>query len=313
MFAQFRTKYPHGSLISELIKIDYGKYIVKSTVIVDKIVLSSGLAAAETIELAEDRALTRAISPLLLETDNQLDNIDSNGKIPDKEAVGRLIKPEISSSEISAKWSDRVIEAENNSSQSENQLDRSANKSKKKSLSRINPLTDFPEPIDTLENNRRSEAKQEDKAVRPQTVKTNGQNKDRISKPTQQSLFDTSLEITPFGVEETIVAITDLPPEATEYEDPVEENYSPYSDDLSNQQISPTPSKQPQPDSNSNLPSIDPATKDLIAQTDREMSRLNWSKKQGRDYLIATYGKPSRYQLDRQALLEFLEFRKHQN
>lgn len=66
MFSQFRVRYPTGSLISELITIDRGQYIVRAQVVVDGVVLSSGLAAAETVEGAEDRAKNRALAAIEL-------------------------------------------------------------------------------------------------------------------------------------------------------------------------------------------------------------------------------------------------------
>ncbi len=66
MINKFRSCYPNAGLISELIKIDCGKYIVRAIVVQDGITLASGLAAAETIEVAEDKARERAISLLNL-------------------------------------------------------------------------------------------------------------------------------------------------------------------------------------------------------------------------------------------------------
>ncbi len=60
MLDRFRKKFPNGGLISELVKIDRHLYIVKASILVDGITLSSGLASAETIEMAEDKARIRA-------------------------------------------------------------------------------------------------------------------------------------------------------------------------------------------------------------------------------------------------------------
>lgn len=67
MFAQFRTRYPTGSLISELLTIYQGKYVVRGVVQIDGVILATGLAAADTVELAEDQAKKRAISALGLD------------------------------------------------------------------------------------------------------------------------------------------------------------------------------------------------------------------------------------------------------
>jgi hypothetical protein len=64
MFAQFQLRYPAGSLISELVTIDHGKYVVRALVQVEGVTRATGLAAADTIELAEDKARMRALEVL---------------------------------------------------------------------------------------------------------------------------------------------------------------------------------------------------------------------------------------------------------
>ena len=67
MLTKFRHHYPQGSLISELIYIDRGLYLVKVSIEVEGVVLATGLAGENTIELAEDAARVRAIAALVLE------------------------------------------------------------------------------------------------------------------------------------------------------------------------------------------------------------------------------------------------------
>jgi hypothetical protein len=81
MLAAFHNSYPTGSLISELIQIYHGKYIVKVSVqvretsplhgeaasnLVNNTTYATGMASAETIEEAEDRARERALAVLNL-------------------------------------------------------------------------------------------------------------------------------------------------------------------------------------------------------------------------------------------------------
>ncbi|MCX7592782.1 MAG: hypothetical protein N2235_03260 [Fischerella sp.] len=65
MLAQFQSLYPTGSLISELVQIDRGKYIVRASVQIDGVTRATGMAAAETIEAAEDQARSRALMVIL--------------------------------------------------------------------------------------------------------------------------------------------------------------------------------------------------------------------------------------------------------
>ena len=85
MLAKFRERYPHGSLKSELIDIERGLYIVKSTVEIDGVVIATGLAAAEHVEKAEDLARERAISAMVLDSHstsvNQAANLVAEPKL----------------------------------------------------------------------------------------------------------------------------------------------------------------------------------------------------------------------------------------
>ena len=49
---------------------------------------------------------------------------------------------------------------------------------------------------------------------------------------------------------------------------------------------------------------------DLMKSIDEEMRRLNWSKGEGKDYLIKTYGVKSRLKLTDKQLVEFWEYLK---
>ena len=67
MLAKFRERYPLGSLVGELVKIDRSTYIVRVLLQVDNTVLATALAGADTVEAAEDAARQRAIAALMLD------------------------------------------------------------------------------------------------------------------------------------------------------------------------------------------------------------------------------------------------------
>ncbi|MCA2785692.1 hypothetical protein [Microcystis sp. M125S2] len=71
MLQKLRQRYPQVALISELVQIDHGKYIVKAIVEIEGKTVVTGLAAADTVEIAEDRARERAL--LLLDAENTPD------------------------------------------------------------------------------------------------------------------------------------------------------------------------------------------------------------------------------------------------
>lgn len=61
MIQDFRERYPMGSLLTDLLRVEEGIYIVKAQVVVNNTVLGSGMAGSNTVEEAEDAALKRAL------------------------------------------------------------------------------------------------------------------------------------------------------------------------------------------------------------------------------------------------------------
>ena len=47
---------------------------------------------------------------------------------------------------------------------------------------------------------------------------------------------------------------------------------------------------------------------EAMGEIDKEMRRLNWSKGEGKDYLLKTYGVKSRHKLTDEQLIEFLNY-----
>ncbi len=62
MLAQFQARYPNASLLSQLLTIHQGRFVVQVSVQIENVIRATGMAAAETIELAEDSARLRAIA-----------------------------------------------------------------------------------------------------------------------------------------------------------------------------------------------------------------------------------------------------------
>jgi len=67
VYSQFRAHYPTGSLTSELLKAEPDHYVVRALIQVGGTILATGLAAAATVEAAEDHARSRALVVLGLE------------------------------------------------------------------------------------------------------------------------------------------------------------------------------------------------------------------------------------------------------
>ncbi len=86
MFSQFQTRYPMGSLVSELLQIHDGNYVVQAVVQVGGVTIATGMAAAAAIDQAEDQARIRALAVLgispLYETQKQVVNSEAETPTP---------------------------------------------------------------------------------------------------------------------------------------------------------------------------------------------------------------------------------------
>ena len=238
ILAKFRHKYPQGSLVSELIKIDRGTYIVKALVQIDNIVLATGLAGAATVEAAEDAAKERAIATLFLEEQS-----NTSPALPVSQATPT--KAPSPSPELSSQ-----ADAQN------------VNFSEAPApVKEDRPLTPITVPLKSVAATNDSELKSEAVAAsEPEPAPTN-------------NLFgDTFTAQTP-----TLVGIenngnsTVIEAKMTSEEEVMGFN-------------------------------------EIKQKTDIEIKRLNWTKDQGKEFLMSRYGKRSRLHLTDEQLLEFLRY-----
>ncbi|MCY7406273.1 MAG: hypothetical protein LH631_02540 [Alkalinema sp. CAN_BIN05] len=94
---QLRSQYPTGCLSADLVQIHQDQFVVRAVVQVDNIALVTALASASTIEVAEDRARTRVMEALGLNSANASVSatvpIASTISSPIVEAVATLPEP----------------------------------------------------------------------------------------------------------------------------------------------------------------------------------------------------------------------------
>ncbi len=64
LFVQLQTRFPSSTLVTELVQIQEGQYVVRALVQTGGTVLTTAMAAAPTIEQAEDRARARVLAVL---------------------------------------------------------------------------------------------------------------------------------------------------------------------------------------------------------------------------------------------------------
>lgn len=90
---QLRSQYPTGCLSADLVQIHQDQFVVRAVVQVDNVTLVTALASASTIEVAEDRARTRVLEALGINSANASSSISST--LP----IAPPIVPEVASSE----------------------------------------------------------------------------------------------------------------------------------------------------------------------------------------------------------------------
>ena len=279
---KFRVSYPQGSLISDLLAIDHGQYIVRVSVEIDGVTRSTGLAAAQTVELAEDQARQRAITVLAVDRES---STDTETSLPHSHTQTSVAAAEVPSSPESIPNSAPAFAAKRMVSKPEGED------------------TPSPSPIDTHPISAKPSPPPEPTEPLPETVEPSSPSKTKPNPPPEPTVTlpetveplslteDVSTSETPLFKEETPTPVgvtqSSLEPESTPPPPPAQKEAEP---DIQTQPKSETP--------------ID--FSEIIARTNVELKRLGWTNQQGRDYLIETYGKRSRQLLTDEELLDFL-------
>jgi len=73
MFSQFRTQYPQGSIVTEMLPKADGMHVFRVTIKHGDLVLSTATAADSDLERAEDRAIKRALTIAGISFENTYD------------------------------------------------------------------------------------------------------------------------------------------------------------------------------------------------------------------------------------------------
>ncbi|MEM9274036.1 MAG: hypothetical protein AAGA80_13855 [Cyanobacteria bacterium P01_F01_bin.143] len=263
MLTKFRNLYPQGSILSELIDIDRGVYIVRVSIQVHSITLATGLAGEDTVEKAEDKARNRALQALVLEDGHLSLNLAT--KITSTTTAQSNYSPKteslkpISSSKIETPPKIVIPQEE-------------------LVTATVSPQITAP----TIEPSKPAVETKKIPQPEPEVI--------------LQS-FEPELPVTILDDREDVLE----PPLELQ---PPEDNYaiaqSAISEPVIPEPVTPEPSAPEPPEA------FD--FNQIRHKIDLEMKRLSWTKEQGRDYLLSTYGKRSRLHLTDDELLEFWHY-----
>jgi hypothetical protein len=306
MLNQFRLHYPQGSLTSELVMIDHGLYIVRSRIEVGDMTLATGLAAATTVEDAEDQARLRALALLNFETSISSE-IQSAPIVPDT-----AHKTVIASQSLTPK--EKLVE--------ESQLSPIPKSVKTKKASASTPT--LPVAIETVAVKTEKSSPISLPEI-PPLSEPSPVTQSAITEKASELILSEPVEAEIKPLPEELVEIPPTPQALTEQNgkspilELVETNGEiesalpletlPLLDNVIVSHVSQSPEMtvdQPAPSALDTSEPID--FSEVIARSNVELKRLNWTQENGKNYLLQTYGKRSRQLLSDEELIEFLQY-----
>ncbi len=121
---KFRSQYPEGALVSNLVTIQDGQYVVRAVIVQKGETLATGLAASVDVQIAEDKARERAIATLITTSEASVQDAIQSSSNGSKEAEP-IAQPPIQTTDqtatqtptvaiptVSSRSSDEIIESE---------------------------------------------------------------------------------------------------------------------------------------------------------------------------------------------------------
>jgi len=276
MLAQFQSLYPNGSIISELIQIFQGKYIVRVSVQIESVTRATGMAAADTVEVAEDQARSRALMVLGI-GNTPIDSV----AFAAKPAAPVQVNPSLSTVRV---LNESAYSSTKNGDFVSGQW--SAVSSKEVSVPPVSGQSVQPEPAIT-------------------ELRSASQNDTYNQDFSQQFSFHPHREAQFDPPVENVDIHSGNEPENQSLSGITASNVTPFTP---RSHSSPENVDTPIGTSKKNKRTTPVDLSDVIAKTDVELQRLSWTPEQGREHLIKTYGKRGRTLLTEEELHGFLKY-----
>lgn len=273
MLAQFQSLYPNGSIISELVQIFQGKYIVRVSIQIENVTRATGMAGAETVEAAEDQARERAFMVLGISNSPQT----SVALTPQPTAPAQ---PNPVLNNIKVGLNEPTYSPVLNEELDTNVLAKSS--VKEVLLPPVGEQNIKPEPV--ISNTYTQEI-----------------NSHLSLTDNREPELDTPVEP---PIENWEKMSDNLPENLS-----VSENFASNVKQFTPRSYTPSENVGTQTGGGRKKKKSEPVDlSDVIAKTDVELQRLGWTPEQGREYLIKTYGKRGRTLLTEDELHSFLRY-----
>lgn len=279
MFNQFRSRYPTGSLISDLLTIYEGRYLVRSVIQVEGTILATGMAAEDTLEEAEDRSRMRALAVLGI--------TQQAPAAPIREMPEQRFPPSQPAPAFSTLH-----------------LGQGRTRPTPPSPA-VGSSGTFSEQMPSTPQAPSSQASVEESSSTSDDWLSSPESREDTWKP------DTSFTRQPSEAPPDFSQTSPAGEFATQIE--FESPYEPSRSSMERENGGSAPTATDTSDPSSESAQTGPVDfSDVIAQTTVEIKRLRWTTEQGRTHLEKYYGKRSRSLLNEEELLDFLNYLKVQ-
>lgn len=322
MLGSFLSSYPTGSLLTELVQIYNGKYIVKASLQIEAVTRATAMAAAETLETAEDSARQRVITFFGgdgIQKEAHSESIITQQQLP----VSVEAKPVQASLSI-----DNSVHQNNGAIKHfDTNLDTTLPTVSASQEDIVLNETDVPDielpPVEEIVAPSKTKAKSKNTQQLRQYTENQAADIPEISQVSEatelngfkEPSFDTYDEFSAKEplfepLETTIPTVNTLPNNVTPF---TGRNYNPP------EEIELPPVEIPEAPTSTSTSKRKKKTTDTTDQSDDiakigiEMQRLGWTTEQGRDYLIKQYNKRSRHLLTSDELRDFRQYLESQS
>lgn len=295
MLAQLRLQYPQSCLISELLEIKHGKYIVRALVQVEGVSIATGLGSGETVEIAEDNARERVLAILDLEA--SLSTTAIAPVVPATPLMAAPVTPPQVETLLAAPVMTAIappiptpLIAPPIVVVANPVIQPVVTETPAPIVTEI-PASEIKTPVDIIQPQPKIEEEIIQEAVSPQET-------------SPQPPIPTIEKTEKVEKTEKIVSLHIVPDTqpAETYPQPVVAGVP----DLESSKFS--AEKEEKKAKSKTSPVAIPDIKDVMAKTEIEIRRLGWTTQQGRNFLLQRYGKRARTLLSDEELLDFLSY-----
>ncbi|MDX2244604.1 MAG: hypothetical protein NW224_28350 [Leptolyngbyaceae cyanobacterium bins.302] len=280
LFSQLQARYPMSSLITELVQVQNDLFVVRALVQTNGMAVATGMAAASSIELAEDQARLRVLA--LLGVSSAL-----NGSAP-PQTYSPLPEPALASNGFTPLPP----------------LPASTWTNSEPTIASVAQPTFADEPLIVPQQMVADDRVPEylvddldDSFTAPGTEESSLVDESPLQDETLPHQDDSAPEQPVFSVSTPAPKADDIQPGHS----PKPKKVAAKATEIAPSEPLPEPPSEPIEQEPDDLSS-------LIALTDIEMDRIGWTKQEGREYLKRTYKKSTRQRLDVDELMDFLNY-----